>query len=290
MSALATATSSLSRDKLDLLKRTIAKGSTDDEFGLFVATAERLGLDPFARQIFAVKRFDSKERREVMSIQCSIDGFRAVAERTGELDGQEGPYWCGSDGVWHDVWLERGEPRAAKVVVYRRGASRGFVGLAHIDEYRQTRKDRDSGDMVPSGLWGKMPALMLAKCAEALALRKAFPSQLSGVYTSDEMSQSIDAEGEMIVESRDPKRREPSPRQLASGTKKTAPEMLSDEKVGEIEKIVLAAGSLDELEPLRKRAAELKSQMTREQKLRVSAAIKRTDDRLNGVVPEEEEP
>lgn len=181
--------SDFSADQIDLIKRTIAKGSTDDELRLFVSTAQRLGLDPFARQIFAVKRWDSNASREVMSIQVSIDGFRLVAQRSSEYAGQDGPYWCGKDGVWHDIWTGDEAPFAARVGVYRRGFTGALYAVARFDAYAQRKK---GGEL--NAMWSKMGDLMIAKCAEALALRRAFPAELSGVYTSDEMGQAADVE------------------------------------------------------------------------------------------------
>ena len=169
-------------DKIELLKRTVCKSAnaSDDEFSLFLHVCHKSGLDPFSKQIYAIKR------KGVMTIQTSIDGLRLIADRTGNYaPGRESTYAYNAeggllsatsylkkkteDGVWHEI-----------------------SATAFWAEYRP-QKYTDNPDF-----WDKMPHVMLAKCAEAAAVRKAFPAETSGLYSDDEMQQADQAPKDSI--------------------------------------------------------------------------------------------
>lgn len=159
---------SFTEEQISLIRQQIAPKATPAELQLFLYQAKRTGLDPLARQIYCLP-IGGK-----MSIQTSIDGFRVVAERSGDYAGQDEPEFVENDG----------NIICAKVRVYRfRGEQRylAAVGVAYMSEYRQQ-----------SPMWNKMPHTMLAKCAEALALRKAFPQDLSGLYTAEELPETTE--------------------------------------------------------------------------------------------------
>lgn len=155
--------------RLQTVKKVLAPDLTDDELQLFAFVAQRSGLDPFAKQVYAVKRGGK------VTFQTGIDGYRSTAERTGEYDGSDEPEY-GPDDNGHPSW--------ARVTVYRfrNGRRVGQSATAHWSEFHPGAD--------PMGMWRKMPRNQLAKCAEALALRKAFPYVLADIYTAEEMDQA----------------------------------------------------------------------------------------------------
>ena len=169
-------------DKKQLLKNTICKGATDDELELFIHACKRNGLDPFMKQIYSVKRPERQKDgtyKDVMTIQTGIDGFRLIAERTGRYSpGREPTYSYDKDGklLSSTAYIKKQT---------RDGTWHEVSATAFYSEYCQTTREGK-----PTRFWANMPHGQLAKCAEALALRKAFPAELSGVYSKEEMDQA----------------------------------------------------------------------------------------------------
>lgn len=159
---------------IEVIRRYAPPGTTPDELAHAAAVCERTKLDPVGRQVNLLRRGGR------LSVELTIDGLRTVAQRSEEYEGQIGPHWCAEDGKWVDVWLAKVPPAAARVGVLRTGFREPLFAVAKWEEYAQA-----SGPM-----WKKMGSLMLAKCAEALALRRAFPQELGGLYTSEEMQQA----------------------------------------------------------------------------------------------------
>lgn len=195
-----------SNRQMDLIRRTVAADTNADELDLFIHMAKHLRLDPLRRQIYAFvfSKNDPKKRR--MSIIVAIDGFRTIADRTGAYrpDEDEPTYEVDPSlkSPLNPIGLVKATVRVWK---HSHGEWHRVTASAYWDEYAPIKDEWAEGEdgrrrptgkstLDTSGNWGKMPRLMLAKVAEALALRKAWPDDFSNVYAAEEVDRSRSAE------------------------------------------------------------------------------------------------
>ena len=168
-----------STKEVQIIKETYFKGATNEELVFFLHVCKKTGLDPLMKQVYPVKRWDSKLKKEVMTIQTSIDGYRLIAERTGKyIPGREPTF----------TYDNSGKLRSATAYIKKLAADGSWhevAATAFYDEYVQLTKEGN-----PTQFWQKMAHNQLAKCAESLVLRRSFPCETSSVYTKEEMSQA----------------------------------------------------------------------------------------------------
>ncbi len=193
----------LTPERIELWRKSFAAGASDAELGAFVELVRQTGLSPEARQIYLRKQWDKKAGRDTFSPLTGIDGYRLVADRTGKYAGNDDP-----------VFDDEKKPTKATVTVYKLvgGIRCPFTASARWDQYFP-------GDL-QGFMWKKMPHLMLGKCAEALALRKAFPAELSGLYTESEMEQASATATEPQPNTTPPGTHQNVPEELYEGTQK----------------------------------------------------------------------
>lgn len=178
-----------------LLRHMGVKNAPRADIDVFFHRCKTTGLDPFSGQIHMIGRNTRQPDGtyvETFTIQTGIDGYRLTARRAANRARHQmsisSPEWCDENGTWRPVWSHRrwGYPLAARVTVTRDGQA--YTAVANFDEYVQTRAGGQ-----PNRMWATMPAGQIGKCAEALALRKAFPQDLSDLYVAEEMEQADNA-------------------------------------------------------------------------------------------------
>ena len=186
-----------------LIREHLLKDAPELEIQRFLITCHRTGLDPFTRQIYGhiqrkkVKRGNEEIWVPSVVIMTSIDGFRAIAERSGEYRGQTAPEWYYVDDEgksdWHNVCIVKrdqrhnpiGLPSACRVGILRQGFEQPCYGVANFDSFAKWIKG-DDGYYLDT-FWRKMPEHMIAKIAEAQGHRKAFPLLAHGIYIEEEV-------------------------------------------------------------------------------------------------------
>jgi len=216
----------LTAPQLDLVKRTVAKDCNRDEFDMFIAVCKRVGLDPFRRQINAVIYNKDKVDKRQMVLITAIDGLRAIAARAGNYRPDENPpeiildesykdpktnprgivsatvkpWKLGADGHWYQI---SGQAYWEEFAPLIEGVEWVDTGDVWQDSGKPKKEKRPTGEFTldpKNSFWRKMPNIMLAKCAEAQALRKGWPEDMSGIYVREEMHQAETANASDIVE------------------------------------------------------------------------------------------
>lgn len=204
--------------QLELIKKTVANDTNDDEFNLFIQVSKLRGLNPFLKQIYAVVYSKDDAKRRKMSIITGIDGYRTIAARCRDYRPDETPPQFEVDDTKKSSENPEGIVKCV-VRCFKLGPDNQWyavAGEAYWEEYAPLKEDDDAfewvdtgekwpdsgkakmtkrrkpGDFkrVPDGKWLTMPRVMIAKCAEVNALRKGWPEDFSGIYVTEEMDRS----------------------------------------------------------------------------------------------------
>ncbi len=226
-----------SAEQLKLIKRTVAKDCNADEFDLFIEICRHTMLDPFRKQIHCTIYNKDKPEKRQMVIITAVDGLRAVAARNGDYRPDDNEPTITFDESLKDPDRNPRGIEKAVVRAYKKdpdGGWNGVDGVAYWNEFAPIEEEvewvatgetwEDSGKPKkkpkptgkysldpknPNSFWRRMPNLMLAKCAEAQALRKGWPEDLSGIYAPEELdsADAIDVSATEVVEQAEEQRR-----------------------------------------------------------------------------------
>src|SRR3990167_2738996 len=164
----------ITKEGIDLIRKTVAKDANDLELQMFLHLAQRYGLDAFSREIMFIKRkvYNSYKQSydEIPTFLVGRDGFLSIAHRSGQFGGIKTT----------PDFDEKGNLVSATCKIWNKSCPEPIEVTVYLKEYCAYNKDGK-----PQALWGTKPITMLSKVAESQALRKAF--NFHGVYSPEEM-------------------------------------------------------------------------------------------------------
>ena len=163
------------KENSNLLLATVAKGATEAEFQMFLEFCKSTGLNPFKKEIWFIKTGEN------VQIMTGINGFLAIANRNPNYDGME-----------VSIDEQDGKLISATAKVYRKDRKYPSCATVYLNEYFKPSK-------FGNGMWEKMPKMMLQKVAKSVALREAFPQELGGMYTQEEMPAEFSLENQKTI-------------------------------------------------------------------------------------------
>ena len=172
----------LTAEQIELMKRTVAKGATDDEFKMFLHLAHKYGLDPFAKEIWFIKYDNSNP-----TIMTSRDGYLKIAQSNPDCEGLISFPVCEDDHfeidainytVSHKFGAKRGKLIGAWAKCDRKG-KKPQIAYVDFSEYNSS-----------NSIWKKYPSAMIQKVAESFVLKRQFG--INGLVTNEEMPSEYD--------------------------------------------------------------------------------------------------
>lgn len=181
------------------LQSSIYPGASDASISLVLDYCAAAGLDPMQKPVHIVPMWDNKSRQMRDVVMPGIGLYRVQAARSGQFAGMSEPVFgpmvtelVGSREVTFPEWC--------KVTVYRQLASGHIAEFTAVEYWIENYaiKGGKEQDQSPNAMWSKRVRGQLAKCAQAQALRMAFP-EIGSQPTAEEMEGKAIIDGEATV-------------------------------------------------------------------------------------------
>lgn len=172
---------------MTVLQSSLYPGASPASIKMVLGYCRATGLDPMQKPVHIVPMWDGKTQQMRDVVMPGIGMYRTQAARTGcagvsEPDfGPDVTEAIGGQQITFPVWC--------RVTVKRKIATGEIVEFTAKEFWKENYAVRGGKEksIAPNAMWTKRPYGQIAKCAEAQALRKAFP-EIGSEPTSDEMA------------------------------------------------------------------------------------------------------